>query len=269
MNRKNRLGLTPFVAVILLAVIRAGCYPPVDLLQERSTPMPENTLNGSEWQLATVNETPAVVGAEATLLFADGRITGTTGCNRYTGSYTLGEDGAIDFGPLASTMMACAEPQMQQEMAFGKALEVAVRYTVSVGALILSDANGVEVAIFVPRKAFELVGPTWTAYGINNGRQAVVNNAATSRVNAVFGADGFVTGSAGCNNYRAAYTVDGNKISIQPPVSTRRLCVDDEVMEQETNFLNALPRAATYRIDGDKLQLRDDGGALQAGFRAQ
>ena len=63
--------------------------------------------------------------------------------------------------------------------------------------------------------------------------------------------------------------VDGNKIRIESPVQTEMACLDTKVMEQEQAFLTALTKATTYRIDGDSLELRDDGGALQVGFRAQ
>jgi heat shock protein HslJ len=44
-------------------------------------------------------------------------VSGFSGCNRFTGTYTLEED-SITFGPLASTRMACQEEKnnMEQEM---------------------------------------------------------------------------------------------------------------------------------------------------------
>ena len=49
-----------------------------------------------------------------------------------------------------------------------------------------------------------------TAY--NNGKQAVVSGVADTEVTAVFGADGQLSGSAGCNRYNAPYTVDGDRL---------------------------------------------------------
>jgi len=50
---------------------------------------------------------------EIELLAADMRVGGFSGCNRYSGSYSLageaGQGGALTFGPMAGTMMACAE----------------------------------------------------------------------------------------------------------------------------------------------------------------
>lgn len=40
----------------------------------------------------------------------DGKVTGTTDCNRFFGSYTI-EDNKLSFGPIASTKMFCRESQ--------------------------------------------------------------------------------------------------------------------------------------------------------------
>jgi heat shock protein HslJ len=97
----------------------------------------------------------------------------------------------------------------------------------------------------------------------------VVSLAAGSTVTAIFDSGGRMSGSAGCNSYSAEYAVDGNKIKVGPIVQTEMACEDQKVMEQEQAYLAALAKATTYRIDGDKLELRDDGGALQVGFRAE
>ena len=63
-----------------------------------------------------------------------------------------------------------------------------------------------------------------------------------------------MSGTAGCNNYSASYTVDGNAITIGPAISTMMFCADPEgVMEQEMAYLQALPSAATYVVQGDRL----------------
>jgi heat shock protein HslJ len=269
MNRNTRIGLGTLVVVIVSAVMLAGCYPPANLSAGGGSAMPQGSLHGSEWQLLTVGGAPAIAGYEATMMLTQGRVTGTTGCNRYTGSYTLPARDALEFGPIASTMMACSDPQMEQERAFLKALEGTRYYARSEGSLTLKGANGEELATFEPRKSTGLVGTTWSATGINNGRQAVVSLAAGSTVTAIFDSGGRVSGSGGCNSYSAGYTVDGNKIKIDTITQTEMACLDQKIMEQEQAYFAALQKATTYRIDGDKLELRDDGGALQVGFRAE
>lgn len=51
-----------------------------------------------------------------------------------------------------------------------------------------------------------------------------------------------ISGSGGCNQYSAAYRVEGDRMIIEPLRSTRRAC-DGPVMEQETKFFTALQSA--------------------------
>ena len=66
------------------------------------------------------------------LLDDEGRATGSSGCNRYTATYTLTEEG-LEIGAAAGTRMLCPEPVMVQEVRYlGWLPEVATR-RVSVG----------------------------------------------------------------------------------------------------------------------------------------
>ena len=104
--------------------------------------------------------------------------------------------------------------------------------------------------------------------GYNNGKQAVVSASADTEVTAIFGEDGQLSGSAGCNTYNAPYTVDGDKIKIGPAITTRMMC-EQPIMDQETLYLAAIQTAATYKAAGSKLELRDATGALVADYAQQ
>ena len=76
------------------------------------------TLEDTLWSLHTLNGREAGAGADGRrvdlmLESESGRAAGFSGCNRYTGGYTIeeGEDGTarLRFGPAAGTMMACPE----------------------------------------------------------------------------------------------------------------------------------------------------------------
>ena len=75
--------------------------------------------------LGVLNEVQTTIEFEA-----EGRIFGSGGCNRFTGSYTF-EDGQLGFSPLAGTKMMCPEPVMIQEDAFHRALGSVRRVTVA------------------------------------------------------------------------------------------------------------------------------------------
>jgi putative lipoprotein len=48
---------------------------------------------------------------------SDGRVTGYSGCNRFTGTYVQNGD-ALTMGPLATTRMACPPQMMKREQEF-------------------------------------------------------------------------------------------------------------------------------------------------------
>jgi heat shock protein HslJ len=56
-----------------------------------------------------------------TASFAEGRIFGSSGCNRYTGGYAL-DGGSFELGALTTTRMACAPPADEIERAYLAAL---------------------------------------------------------------------------------------------------------------------------------------------------
>lgn len=72
----------------------------------------------------------------------DGRIAGSSGCNRFTGSFEMAAGGALKAGVMAATKMACPEPFMAQEQTFFRALETAAGWRWQDGDLILTDAAG-------------------------------------------------------------------------------------------------------------------------------
>lgn len=157
---------------------RIGCPPPMDA-QERSvlaalpstagfteqsgtltlldasgatlltyTHLSASALVGTTWEVTGINTGTAVsspiVGSKVTATFGeDGRVTGTAGCNSYTGGYTLHGD-ALVVDPVASTSMACNSPAgvMEQETAFLQALERSTTVEAAATGFTLRDAGG-------------------------------------------------------------------------------------------------------------------------------
>ncbi len=257
------------MSLLAIALIAAACAPTAQPApaaqptQPKEQPVSANTLDGSSWILATLNGQPAVKDTTVTLSFAAGKVAGTDGCNRYTGSYTV--DGSnIKFGQLASTMMACPDPIMKQADAYQKALGQAATYKSDAKQLTLYDASGKELSVF-NAQSNDLASSSWIVIGYNNGKQAVVSTMAGTDLTANFGTDGMLTGNSGCNTYSASYKTDGNKITIGPAATTKKAC-EQAVIDQEQQYLAALSTAATYRIDGNRLELRTADGALAADF---
>jgi heat shock protein HslJ len=71
-------------------------------------------LDGTAWALRKLHgrEGEAPPG-QATLAFASGKVSGSTGCNRFHGAVSEGESAtSLVIGPLITTRMVCPEPLM-------------------------------------------------------------------------------------------------------------------------------------------------------------
>ena len=107
------------------------------------------TLAGSSWKVVNVNNgNQAVVslvqGTEITLDFGtDGRVSGSAGCNSYTGSYQSTET-TLKVGALAATLKLCTDPAgvMEQETQYLAALQKAVTFDISGSTLTIRDTEG-------------------------------------------------------------------------------------------------------------------------------
>lgn len=82
-------------------------------------------LDGTVWELLSINGVAPIDGTEITLRFQDGRVQGSSGCNTYGGDYTLENDGGFRAGPIAVTEMACLDPEgvMDQEVNYLQILQ--------------------------------------------------------------------------------------------------------------------------------------------------
>jgi heat shock protein HslJ len=242
-------------------------------LQASYVAQPPSALSDNSWLVTAYNNgNQAVVGVisgtRLTAVFhADGTISGNSGCNSFSGTYTT--DGSnITIGPLATTMMACEEVVMQQETAYLAALQSAATYQVMGDTMQLRTADDALAAMFAAEAASGLAGSSWDVISYNNGNQAVVSLMLGTEITAQFGEDGTLSGFSGCNNYSTTYQVDGENITIGAVAATQMFCESPEgVMEQEAQYLAALATAATYRIDGPRMEMRDAEGALVANFQ--
>ena len=101
----------------------------------------------TNWRLVELNGKPAInSGGErgAHLRFPRGatRVTGSTGCNRLTGSVTR-QGTSLRFGPTAMTRMACVGGGInEQERAMLAALQATERYEIARDTLTLLGASG-------------------------------------------------------------------------------------------------------------------------------
>ena len=235
--------------------------------QSNSSQAGGGNLTGTVWSLSTLMGQQLVPDSEITTLFAaDGKFGGSSGCNQYSGTYSVSGSKLEISSPLSSTMMACLPALMDQESTYLKALEQVKSFSINGDQLTLKDANGQNLLVYNAQSQ-DLSGTSWEVIGYNNGKQAVTSVLAGTALTAEFGMDGTLSGNSGCNTYSGSYTVNGNQITIGPLASTRMACGEPAgVMEQESQYLAALQSAATYKIEGNGLELRTADGALAVDF---
>ena len=239
----------PVVLVAAIAATGAQAKPPA-------------ALTGKTWLLTSLNgSNRQALGITATFT-PSGRLSGFSGCNSYSGTYTTGRLLSISIpNKLAVTQMACSQSVMAQESVYLKALTSAKRYLVVKGRLTLLGSKSRTLALFKVQSQ-SLAGTKWVVTGYNNGKEAVVSVLNGTKLTASFTAAD-VEGSAGCNTYGGKATATPPKIKIGPLASTKKACSTPEgVMTQEQQFLAALESTATYKLQGATLELRTAGGAI-------
>lgn len=264
MNRQDLSALCRRFALLAVTGLLAACAT-------MNAPFPAPPLEGTHWRLTDLRGQVPAEGPVPTLQFERTRMSGSDGCNRYTGPYTrTGDD--IQLGPgLASTRMACPAPLQARADAFARALGDARRYRIQTASngdrLELLGTDAAVIASFTAQSQ-ALPGTRWEVTGINDGRQAVVSVQAGTCVTLAFDGQGRVSGSAGCNRFTARFEARPGTVRIGAPAATRMACPELGVMAQEQAFLRALEAARTIRIEADVLELRDADGALQVSARA-
>ena len=99
-------------------------------------------LVGSVWLAEEIGGDAVVEGLESTLRIETATtVSGNGGCNRYFGPVTIG-NGAMRFGPLAATPMACPPAVDDQERRFLDSLSRVATFTVDGTLLVLADEAG-------------------------------------------------------------------------------------------------------------------------------
>jgi heat shock protein HslJ len=225
--------------------------------------IPVQLLALSDWHVTKMGSVAIVADKEPTIRFTkDGKIEGTTGCNRFFGSYV--QDGAkVTFSGTGATKMACPQGGvMQQEAAFlailqGNALVSFERpFPQALNHLTLTGANGISFTgvPILPRAgkpapkpdSAALKGGVWIVEDIN--RTGIIDN---SRLTLTFGEDGRVSGSTNCNGFRGTYTVDGAKLTLGALAMTRRACLAEALSRQEQKYTSALESELSWTITDD------------------
>ncbi len=130
-----------FVASVVVSIVGVtGCKSHSD--RAAAAPPGVESLQSSTWHLTKLGGRDVPASAEITLeLLPDGKLGGSTGVNRYFGTYKSLGAGQLGFSPLGSTRRAGPPDAMKRESDFLAAMQLVGAYRVDGGMLVLTDGQ--------------------------------------------------------------------------------------------------------------------------------
>lgn len=235
---------------------------------------PDLSLKDSQWQLRILHGSRSLAEAPISLHFAQGKVSGSAGCNSYSGLYSKTNAETCRFSKINLTTRTCQPDKiMTQERDFVAVLKdtTACDLANDKQQLFLKDKKGTVLAMLMPPKKVlleepqELAGTAWRADSFSDGQGGMIQLYSWHRpLTVAFGKDGQLSGSAGCNSYSATFAVEPADLSFKFDMiqMTAKQCWPERVMAQEGSFMAALYSAVSYQLTDDTLTLKDiDGNA--------
>ena len=255
----TKFGSKTVLPGLLLLLALPACGPAPDGDARSDSPL----ANGEIWRWTSLTGADAFEVEEpgrCTLEFlSSGRYVLRADCNQGSGTYAASGN-KLTMGPGPLTMVACEPGSLGDR--YAALLAQASGFVLEGDRLVLELGEGAGSMTFEAMKRIALAGSSWRGRGFDNGKGGMVSVAAGTTLYAKFSEDGVVSGSAGCNNFTGSYEVDGQALGMGPAAVTRKMCMGDGIMEQESAFLAALASAATWEIRGERLQLRTAENSL-------
>ena len=235
---------------------------------------PPDALGGTAWtavELAgmTVPAAGRSGDSAAHLGFgADGRLSGSDGCNRVAGPYTVKDD-ALTFGQIVGTMMACAGTD-EIVRGFHGALKGTSRWRIVADRLELYGTTGKPLAVFERRampppaaSASPLQGTTWQLVTFKGGDDRTLTPDDQTKYTLSFLAGGRLAARLDCNRGQGSWKSPApSQLELGPLALTRAKCPDGSMHDQ---MVTQWTSVRSYVIkDGHLfLSLMADGGIYE------
>jgi heat shock protein HslJ len=155
--------------------------------------------------------------------------------------------------------MACPEEDMTFEQTYLGLLAESRFYSARRDTLTIYDGSATTILVFDAAPRNPLRGD-WRVDSYASAPNTVSAVLEGTELEVVFGLAS-VGGFAGCNSFNGTYGTNGNVVRIGRLATTMKACEQD-VMDQETAFLEALQGAALVESRGDRLNLTDLSGSI-------
>lgn len=144
--------------ILLLCILSSACVSggdtgndtPGDRTEMAGNSAQMDPLDGTAWKLLHYRKTQVSEDIIIRLIFEKGDLSGSSGCNSYSGPYQINGSG-ITVGPIATTLMACMDPSevMEIEHMYQEWLLDAQTFTLREGQLMIFRSDG-EALTFIP-----------------------------------------------------------------------------------------------------------------------
>ena len=214
-------------------------------------------LNETSWELSQIikrgKEQEFPQNANITINFADNKINGNSGVNRYFGGYKI-KNNSILTANAATTLMAGPEELMKIEQRFLEILQNSPRITYSNTTLSLRSKNG-EIWTFEKLDLKEkLIDTKWKLSEMGQTKlpeKEITISFDKNKVN----------GNSGVNNYFGSYEIKNNSIKIGPVGSTR-MAGPENLMKIEIEYLKLLQDSKTIEFNNNFLILTTNDGKV-------
>lgn len=250
-----------------------------EVLADKPAPTPVDSRSeivGPEWICIEIDgvRIADAVGRPTLRFDGDGRISGRSPINRYGADFVLHANGALELGPVMSTLMAGSEQDMSVESAFMRALREVSGVALEAELLAFakrSDGGAVTRVLLFERMPLrcgdgagaplppaaaaplaEFAGGEWVLVAMD-GQPLPADAAIAIKV----GADGSLQGHGGVNRFGARCVREGAGLRIGPIVATE-MAGPLEAGARERRFFAALEAARSALGEGSgELSLRD------------
>lgn len=272
------LHMRPRALAAILLLMTAASVALAAASQTRGA-APATRLDKTSWTVVEVNGAQ-VMAADPTrapnLTFdAAGRVSGSDGCNRFSGSYQVSGD-ALTLGELISTKMACPS-SADSGRAFNLALANTKRFRIVGTNLDLLDATGSRVARFERRPAtpttpssskpqsagIALGGTSWQLVKFESGDGKTFLPDDRTKYTIAFSADGTLSVRVDCNRGTGTWkSSTPGQIAFGPLALTRAACPEGSMHDQIVKNWGVI---RSYVIQDGKLYLSllADGGIYE------
>lgn len=144
------------------------------------------------------------------------------------------------------------------------------RFTTVAGILLVAVAV-VLLLVFLygltAQPAIHPSGPNWTLVSYRDATGVLIPVINSGDITARFEREGNVTGFSGCNQYVAAYLLNGNQMRITRPLHTSLVCTDPGITQQEETYFTNLAKTASLLTGPSEITLLDAQGNTLLVFR--